>query len=178
MSTLRAHKSGDLIDFRRSLTAMGYSPWTIHNYISSVRGFLQYLERDDVALEEADALHVTAYRRYRLRQYQQLHKRMPTCINRWHAKCQGGICHFLRLTLGDWPSPSSPSRTFPYRKFSRFSITLNAIARSAPALVTAALRLCAVSSRMSPAANPWLWNSVRPSCISGGSEPAPARRHT
>jgi integrase/recombinase XerD len=108
MSTLRAHKSRDLVDFRRSLTAMGYSPWTIHNYISSVRGFLRYLERDDVALEEADASHVTAYRRYRLRQYRQLHKRMPTCMNRWRAKCQGGIRHFLRLTLGDWPRLPPP----------------------------------------------------------------------
>src|SRR6266478_5677038 len=99
MSALRAHKSRDLVDFRRSLTAMGYSPWTIHNYISSVRGFLQYLERDDVALEEADASHVTAYWRYRLRQYRQLHRRMPPCINRSRAKCQGGISHFLRLTL-------------------------------------------------------------------------------
>lgn len=43
MFTLGSDGRRDLTEFRAPLTTTGYSHWTIHNYISSVREYLRYL---------------------------------------------------------------------------------------------------------------------------------------
>lgn len=108
MSTPRSAGRRDLAALRGWLSTAGYSTGTIHNYISSVREFLRYLDGRGIVLTEVDSSHVEAYRRHRLRQYKRRNGRMPPCIRQWRGKCNGGIGHFLRSVLGDWPRRPPP----------------------------------------------------------------------
>ena len=98
----------DLTEFRGWLTATGYSRWTIHNYMSSVREFLRYLDDRSIPLAKVNSSHIEAYRQHRLRQYKRHHGRTPTNMIHWRARRSGGISHFLRAVLGDWPRRPPP----------------------------------------------------------------------
>ena len=61
MSTHPSSIRPDLADFQARLTADGYSRYTVHNYVSSVRQFLRCLDRRGIALEAVDTSHVSEY---------------------------------------------------------------------------------------------------------------------
>jgi len=108
MSTHPSSIRPDLADFQARLTADGYSRYTVHNYVSSVRQFLRCLDRRGIALEAVDTSHVSEYVLRRLRQYRRLHRRLPPSLNMWRAHCQGGIHYFLRMSVTGWPRPPEP----------------------------------------------------------------------
>jgi integrase/recombinase XerD len=108
MSTSPSSLPIDLTDLQHRLTADGYSRHTIHNYVSSVRQFLRYLEARHIALDAVDTSHVAAYLIRRLAQYRRTHRRSPPSMSLWRARCHGGVQYFLRATVSGWPRPPAP----------------------------------------------------------------------
>lgn len=81
---------------------------TRERYISTARRFLAFLEHQRVPVEAAEPSHVEAYRRIKLAEYRQRHRRSPSPLSRWRWSTAIPIHRLLRLVRGCWPPPSPP----------------------------------------------------------------------
>src|SRR5262249_52455041 len=84
------------------------APKTRLHYLHECRQFLAYLETQVVVLEKAQAVHVDAYSRLKLRAYRKRRGRWPRDPHRWRGGVQVPVHRLLRLVHGYWPPESRP----------------------------------------------------------------------
>ncbi len=84
------HDRSSLIDqLRALLTQQRYNSVVIHNYCRNAEHFLEYLARQDIAVDAATSGHVSGYLAYAVRKFRERRGHLPA--PRWESIPRAGI---------------------------------------------------------------------------------------
>src|SRR5260370_8010915 len=77
-----------------------YGPFVIEQYVREARRFLEYLDRQGLALQTASEREVAGHVGEQLARYRGQHGRDPASLTHWRCRHTGAVRMLLRLTHG------------------------------------------------------------------------------
>ena len=100
---------------KEHLTQQRYNPVVVQNYCNYASQFLQYLEKRNIAVEEATPAHVSDHLRCAVQRYRRRRGRPPA--ERWTSIPRSAVHAVLRLVHKQWPP--EPTKLSPEDAFCR-----------------------------------------------------------
>jgi len=95
--------------FKAHLIKQGFKPSTIKRYLSVCQGFLDYLQREGIAVEQVNPPILNVYLQLQVQRYRQRHGHLPRDIRTARHLFDRGITPLLRFVQGRWPPSSQPA---------------------------------------------------------------------
>ena len=108
MSTSMSARSSLSERLRYHLKTEGYSPAIQRGYPILACHFLDYCDREHLAMEDVCSRHVARFLRREYRLFRQRHRNGPP-FHRWRWRYTGAIHMLLRLVHGRWPVADPPA---------------------------------------------------------------------
>ena len=109
--------------FKAHLIKQGFKPSTIKRYLSVCQGFLDYLQREGIAVEQVNPPILNVYLQLQVQRYRQRHGHLPRDIRTARHLFDRGITPLLRFVQGRWPPSSQPAT-----RLDRFDLTTTFLA--------------------------------------------------
>jgi integrase/recombinase XerD len=98
-----------IADFRAHLERYRYSRLVIPAYVLRVRQFLDYLEQQGTAVDEARPQHIEGFAQMKMERFKRRHGTLPDHPHRYRRQCSGAIRLLLRMLTPGWPLPEPPA---------------------------------------------------------------------
>jgi len=136
--------SGEALSaLKRAMEEQRYGPFVIEQYVREARRFLEYLDRQGLALQTASEREVAGHVGEQLARYRGQHGRDPASLTHWRCRHTGAVRMLLRLTHGGGREGTLRSDGGIDPIIQRYSTWLRDVRGAAPLTIAVALRTAA-----------------------------------
>lgn len=112
MSDATTQHSALLAKFKEHVAHERYGSRTVEAYLAVASGFLEFLSKRKVPIEEVQNGHVTAFLDRELRRFSRRHGHRPASVDDWRSQHSSGIRQLLRWANGQLPVIAAPRWAF------------------------------------------------------------------